>query len=168
MNIMFRRYSPLLIFWLWYYSLLSSHPIDCNILTQYSHHKTFSSELALALVIGLNTKNSATDKGSARKILYQNKSVVSDGYTRIVTAFLSYSSWAPLLSIAIFGGRERSSISPFAIWMRNNELHQHRPTCDQPIAKVWPSPSRCGADATLWRLPCASCTDVPWECPRNT
>ena len=43
-NSIFCRYYPLRIFRLCYYYLLSSHPSDCNITTQYSHHKTVYSE----------------------------------------------------------------------------------------------------------------------------
>ena len=166
MNSIFRRYYPLLICRLCYYSLLSSHPSDCNIATQYSHHKTVSSELALALVIALNTNNSSTEKGSARKILYKPKYSVSDGYAWIGSILIIF-VLPPFLSIAIFGARERSSISTFATWMRNHELHQPRPTFVQHIPEGRPSPSRCRVGATLWLLPCTSCTNVPWECPRN-
>ena len=161
MNITFQRYSPLLICCLFYHSFLSYHPSDCNIATQYSHHKTVSSELALALVIGLNTNNLTTEKGSAIKLLLKPKSGVSYGYAWIVSIIIIL-VLAPFFSIAIFGAQERSSISPFATRMQNNELHQPRPTLAQPISKGRPSPLICGVVATLLRLPCASCRYVPW------
>ena len=74
MKSIFRGYSPLLICGLCYYYLLSSHPIDFSIPTQYIHHKTVSSELALALSIVLNTNNLATEKVSSGKPFYNLKS----------------------------------------------------------------------------------------------
>ena len=41
MNSILSIYSPLLIFHICYHYLLSSHPSDCNIVTQYSHQKKF-------------------------------------------------------------------------------------------------------------------------------
>ena len=104
MNSIFYRYPPLLICLLCYYSLLSSHPSDCNIPTQYSHHKTVSSEHALALVIGLNTNNLATEKGSARKNLYKPKYGVSDGYAWIGSILIIF-VLSPFFSISIIGAR---------------------------------------------------------------
>ena len=167
MNSILCRYYPLLIFRLYHYSLISSRPSDCNIATQYSCHKTVFSELALALVIGLHTNNLATEKGSANKLLYKPKYGVSDGYGWINSILIIF-VLAPFFSISIFGTREWSSISPFSTRMRNHELHQPRQTFAQPIPKGRPSPSRFGVGATLWHLSCASCTDVPWESPRNT
>ena len=40
-------------------------------------------KIALALVIGLYTNNSATEKAFSRKLLYKPKSDVADGYARI-------------------------------------------------------------------------------------
>ena len=150
---------PLLICLIWYYSLLSSHPSDFNIPTQYSHHKTVSSEHALALVIGLNTNNLATEKGSASKTIYKPKSGVSDGYAWIGSILIIF-VLSPFFSVAIICALECLSISPLSIWMRNHELHQPRPNFAHPIPQVQPSPLRCGVVATLWYLSWASCTNV--------
>ena len=93
MNSIFCRYSPFPICRLYCHSLLSSHPSDCNIATQYSHHKKISSGLALALAIGLNNYNSATEKESTSKLLYKSKSGVSDGYAWIGSILIIYWSW---------------------------------------------------------------------------
>ena len=58
-------------------------------------------KLALALVVGLNTNNSATEKGSSRKILYKPISNVADGYA-FIDGILIIFVLAPLFSIDIF------------------------------------------------------------------
>ena len=44
MNSILRIYFPLLIFRICWFSLIFSHPSDCNIVTRCSHHKTVSFE----------------------------------------------------------------------------------------------------------------------------
>ena len=58
-------------------------------------------KLALALVIGLNTNNPATEKVSAIKLLYKPKPDAADGYV-CIGSIIIISILAPFLSIAIF------------------------------------------------------------------
>ena len=58
-------------------------------------------KLALALVIGLNTNNLATEKGSSRKLLYKSKSDVANGY-ECIGIIISILVLAPFFSISIF------------------------------------------------------------------
>ena len=58
-------------------------------------------KLALLLVIGLNTNNSVTEKGSARKLLYKYKPNVTNGYA-CIGIILIILVLAPFFSITIF------------------------------------------------------------------
>ena len=72
------------------------HLIKCVVVDIYILIK-----LAIALVIGLNTNNLATEKLSSRKILYKAKSDVTNGYACIVRILIIF-VLAPFFSIAIF------------------------------------------------------------------